>query len=130
MRLDDLVKRKHLGRAGRELAVHHLTYHNTCEMTDATIQVPSSYIRLLTAPASPHQMAAVYATWAAACAEAFRRPAKGEKKPRLDANTFPWLPPEICALCEKPDCVLRRRETVVGACGCDVEGLLRGVGGE
>jgi hypothetical protein len=71
----------------------------------------------------------MYRTWASQVTEAFRAPAKGEKKEKLDRRTFPWLPPEVCA-CEEASCWLRKKEMQLGACIHDVEMLLRGVGEE
>jgi hypothetical protein len=89
-------------------------------------QVPSSYIPPLEFPQSL-DMRTMYNTWANIVSEAFRDPAKGEEKEKLDKRTFPWLPPEMCA-CEEAGCWLRKQETTLGACVHDVEILLRGVG--
>jgi hypothetical protein len=89
-------------------------------------QVPSSYIKLLESPQAL-DMRKTFHTWTTKLNEAFRAPAKGEKKDKLTRLTFPWLPPEVCA-CELPSCWLRKQDRPLGACIHDVEVLLKGAG--
>ncbi|KIW07403.1 uncharacterized protein PV09_02246 [Verruconis gallopava] len=89
--------------------------------------VPSSYIKLLATPQSL-ETHTFYLAWSQSVAEAILGGSKSSKGHRLDACSFPWLPPEICT-CEEPSCRLRKQEQRPGACAHDVESLMKGVGG-